>query len=71
MPHTATFALSNFFAPIILKIGESGGFEKYLKQDYGFCQGVYLLHGIVTDKQVGHNFNLPYQDLDLLMAAFG
>lgn len=71
VPHTATFALSNFFAPIILKIGEAGGLERYLKQDYGFCKGVYLLNGIVTDKQVGNNFNLPYQDLDLLMAAFG
>ncbi len=71
VPHTATFAFSNFFAPIILKIGEAGGLERYLKQDYGFCKGVYLLNGIITDKQVGHNFNLPFQDLDLLMAAFG
>ena len=71
VPHTASFAFSNFFTPILLKIGEAGGLEKYLMQDYGFCKGIYLLNGIVTNKQVGKNFNLPYQDLDLLMAAFG
>ena len=71
VPHTATFAFSNFFAPIILKIGEAGGFERYLKQDYGFCKGVYLFNGIVTDKHVANKFDLPFQDLDLLMAAFG
>ncbi len=71
VPHTATFAFSNFFVPILLKIGEAGGLERYLKYDYGFSKGVYLLNGIVTDKAVGKKFNLPYQDLNLLMAAFG
>ncbi len=71
VPHTATFALSNFFTPIILKIAEAGGLEAYLMQDYGFSKGVYLLNGIVTSKHVGKNFDLPYQDLNLLMAAFG
>ncbi len=71
IPHTASLAFSNFFAPTILKIGIGGGLEGFLRTDYGFCQGIYLLNGIVTNKQVGQQFNLPYQDIDLLMAAFG
>lgn len=71
VPHSASLALSNFFAPTVLKIGVGGGLEGYLRSDYGFCQGIYLLNGIVTNKQVGQQFNLPYQDIDLLMAAFG
>ena len=33
VPHTASFALSNFFAPILLDLGEEGGIENKLKND--------------------------------------
>lgn len=71
VPHSASLALSNYFAPTVLKIGVGGGLEGFLRTDYGFCQGIYLLNGIITNKQVGQQFNLPYQDIDLLMAAIG
>ncbi len=71
VPNTASYALSNFFAPVLLKIGEAGGFEPYLKQDKGFCQGVYMLNGTVTNKLIGDLFNLPYKEISLLMAAMG
>lgn len=70
VPHTASYALSNFFAPILLDLGEEGGIENKLKNDYGVRQGVYLYNGILTNKFVGEYYGIPYQDIDLLMAAF-
>jgi alanine dehydrogenase len=70
VPHTASYALSNFFAPILLDLGEEGGIENKLKNDFGVRQGVYLYNGILTNKIIGEYFGMPYQDIELLMAAF-
>jgi alanine dehydrogenase len=70
VPHTASYALSNFFAPITQHIGQEGGVDSILKTDPGVRQGVYLYQGIMTNKYIADTYNIPYQDLDLLMAAF-
>jgi alanine dehydrogenase len=70
VPHTASYSLSNFFAPVILKIGEEGGVDKLVRMDRGISHGVYLFKGIVTKKQVSDLYNLPFQDIDLLLTAF-
>jgi len=69
-PNTASIALSNFFAPMLMKAGELGGIDKLLSADFYFRQGVYLYNGILSNKIIGDYFGLPYQDMDLLMAAF-
>jgi alanine dehydrogenase len=68
--YTASYALSNIFAPILLKIGESGGMERFLKRDAGVRNGIYIYNGILTNKFIGESLNIPYKDLDLLMAAW-
>ncbi len=70
VPHTASYAFSNFFAPILLSIGEYGGIVNMLKSDLGVRQGVYLFNGTLTNQYIGESFQLPYQDIELLMAAF-
>ncbi len=70
VPHTASYAFSNFFAPVLLTIGEEGGIEQMLKRDPGVRQGVYLFNGTLTNQYIGEFFRIPYQDIDLLMAAF-
>ncbi|MCD4695714.1 MAG: alanine dehydrogenase [Bacteroidales bacterium] len=70
VPHTASYALSNIFTPILLKTGEVGGVESMLKRDYGLRQGTYLFNGILTKPYIGDYFTLPYQDMELLIAAF-
>jgi alanine dehydrogenase len=67
---TATIALSNILAPILLKIGEEGGIINLLKIDRGMRSGVYIFNGILTDPKTGHRFDINYKDIDLLMAAF-
>ncbi|MFA8299673.1 MAG: alanine dehydrogenase [Hyphomicrobiales bacterium] len=70
VPHTATKALSNIISPILQKIIDSGGILNNLKNDYWLCKGVYVLSGIITNKYIGNSYRMPYQDIDLLMAAF-
>ena len=70
VPNTASYAFSNFFAPVLLTIGEEGGIENMLKRDPGVRQGVYVYNGTLTNQYIGEYFRIPYQDIDLLMAAF-
>jgi len=70
VPRTASFALSNFFTPVLIDIGEQGSIGKYLFSDRGFRRGAYTFNGILTHKVIGETFNLPSQDIELLMAAF-
>ena len=70
VPHTASQALNNIFVPIILDIGTEGGIDNFLKTDHGVRQGVYLYNGVSTNSFVSRYFNLPFQDIDLLMATF-
>lgn len=70
VPHTASYALSNFFTPIILEIGEKGGVENFLKFNKGTRNACYIFNGTLTDKNISKRFKLPYQDIELLMAAF-
>jgi len=68
--HTASIALSNIFAPIFINIGEEGGLEKSIHKFAYMRSGVYLYNGILTNKFFGDMYNIPYKDLDLLMAAW-
>ena len=70
VPHKASYALSNFFAPILLKMSDRGGMEKMLKTDFGLRQGAYLFKGTLTKPYIGGYFTLPYQNIELLMAAY-
>jgi alanine dehydrogenase len=67
---TASYALSNVFAPILLNIGEEGGINNMLRRDKGVRHGVYIYNGILTNKYLGETFNLPFKDIDLMMAAY-
>lgn len=70
VPHTASQALNNIFVPMILDAGTEGGVEKLITRDQGLRQGVYVFNGILTNLFLSKRFNLPFQDIDLLMAAF-
>ncbi len=67
---TASIALSNIISPIMINIGNSGGIKPFLRANLGVRHGVYIYNGILTNEQLGSNFNIPSKDIDLLMAAF-
>ncbi|HLT50886.1 MAG TPA: alanine dehydrogenase [Arenibacter sp.] len=66
-PKTASITISNIFTPYLLKIGEDGGFENALRFDKGLRNGLYLYHGILTNKSVGEWFDLSYSDINFLI----
>ncbi|NNC85450.1 MAG: alanine dehydrogenase [Bacteroidia bacterium] len=66
---TASQALSNIFTPILLAIGEESGFDEMLWTDKHVRDGVYLYKGTVTNQFVSDICQLPFRDLDLLMAS--
>jgi alanine dehydrogenase len=69
VPHTASLALSNFFAPLLLKAGEAGGLPKLLKNDYPVCKGVYIFNGTITNRHISESFGFPFRDIELLISA--
>ncbi len=66
---TASYALSNIFSQVILNMGDEGGFDSIVRKDPGLRNGVYIYNGILTNQFLGEAFNLPFKDINLLMAA--
>jgi alanine dehydrogenase len=67
---TASIAISNVFAPIMMDMGVLGDLGKHLKTNVGLRHGVYVYKGILTNEAVGSRLGIPSKDMDLLMAAF-
>ena len=67
---TASIALSNVFAPILMSIGDSGGIQTHLKDNQGLRRGIYIYNGILTNSYIGNHFGILSKDIDLLLAAF-
>jgi alanine dehydrogenase len=67
---TASIAMSNVFAPLILGLGDIGTTGKHLKDNVGLRHGVYIYNGILTNEDIGQRLGMPSGDIDLLMAAF-
>ncbi|SDQ77304.1 alanine dehydrogenase [Flagellimonas zhangzhouensis] len=66
-PKTSSISISNIFTPYLLKIGEDGGLEHSLRFDKGLRNGLYMYHGILTNKSVGDWFGLSYNDINFLI----
>lgn len=64
---TASVSLSNIVTPFLLQIGDDGGLENAIRKDHGLKSGVYLYHGILTNKSIGEWFNLPESDINLIV----
>jgi alanine dehydrogenase len=67
---TASIAISNVFAPIMMDMGVLGDLGKHLKTNVGLRHGVYVYKGILTNEAIGSKLGIPSKDMDLLMAAF-
>ncbi|NAS13598.1 alanine dehydrogenase [Poritiphilus flavus] len=66
-PKTSSVSISNIFTPYLLKIGEEGGLENSLRFDRGLRNGLYMYHGILTNKSVGEWFDLKFSDINFLI----
>lgn len=66
-PKTSSISISNIFTPYLLKIGEDGGLENSLRFDKGLRNGLYMYHGILTNRSVGEWFKLSFSDINFLI----
>ncbi|MBA4320910.1 MAG: alanine dehydrogenase, partial [Flavobacterium sp.] len=64
---TASLSISNIITPYLLQIAEDGGIESAIRCNNGLKNGVYLYHGILTNKAIGDWFDLPNNDINLIV----
>lgn len=64
---TASLSISNIITPYLLQIAEDGGIESAIRCNPGLKNGVYLYHGILTNKAIGDWFDLPDNDINLIV----
>ena len=69
VPRTASYALTNIFAPILLDIGEYGGLMNMVWNNPGIREALYIYQGNVTNKDLADMFSLPFKDLELLVVS--
>lgn len=64
---TATVSISNILTPFLLHIADEGGFETAFRKERTLRSGMYYYHGILTNKAVGEWFDIPFNDINLLI----
>ncbi|MCD9574003.1 alanine dehydrogenase [Flavobacterium soyae] len=64
---TASLSISNMLTPYLHQIAEDGGLESAIRCNKGLKNGIYLYHGILTNKAIGDWFDLPDNDINLLV----
>ena len=67
--HTATTALSNILAPLLLQAHRMGGMEDMIFAKDWFMRGIYCYGGTLTNKHLARRLNLKHRDLNLLKVA--
>jgi len=66
---TASYALSNFFAPLLQLISDEGGFEECLRNHEGLRNGTYIYKGKLTNGILSEKFSLPNKEIEFLLAG--
>ena len=67
---TTSMALSNIFAPILLKIGLSGSVKVAIAESSGFRNGAYVYGGVLVNRLIGSYYNITSNDIGLLLAGY-
>jgi len=68
---TGTNALNNVLVPYVLAVGDSGGITGALWSNTALRRGTYLFNRTITQKVVHEYTELPYRDIELMMAVGG
>jgi alanine dehydrogenase len=67
---TASYALSNVFAPFLLNIGNYGGVTEAIKSLKYLENGVYIYRGKMCNEYIAELFNIPFSDISLHLGKF-
>ncbi|MEI7978165.1 MAG: alanine dehydrogenase [Bacteroidota bacterium] len=66
---TASYALSNVFTPLLLKLADAKDIPTFLYNNAGARNGVYVYKGNLTNKHIGKRLSIYHKDIDLLLSA--
>ncbi len=64
---TASQAMSNILIPYLLEIGENGGVESAIRFDSDLKNGIYMYHGVLTNKKIADWFGLTAREINLIL----
>ena len=67
---TASKALSNIMAPMLLEFAADGGVDGSIRKNPVARSGIYMFQGNITHMGLAAESGLAYKDLDLLLATF-
>ncbi len=70
VPRTASYVLGNLFLQQFSNLQTYANVNQFLKNDLNFRNGLYLYNGILVNQRISEIFDLPYQDINLILAAF-
>lgn len=66
---TATYALNNVIVPFLVEIGDAGGINEALWTNVSLRNGTYVYKGHLTKKTLSQMFQMPYRDIEMLIAS--
>ncbi|HYW34869.1 MAG TPA: alanine dehydrogenase [Balneolaceae bacterium] len=66
---TATYALNNVIAPFMLAIGDAGGIKECIWKNTELRNGTYVYKNHLTKKSLSKLFDMPYRDIEMLIAS--
>ena len=67
---TSSMALSNIFAPMLLKVACSGSINSAITESVGFRHGAFIYSGVLVNRLIGSYYNIPSNDIGLLIAGY-
>lgn len=66
---TATYALNNVIVPYLLAIGDAGSIKECLWGNTALRNGTYVYKKNLTKKSLANLFNMPYRNIEMLIAS--
>ena len=66
---TATHALSNVIVPYLVELGDAGGIEGCLWRNTALRNGAYTYKKNLTKKSLANQFDMPFRDIEVLIAS--
>lgn len=69
VPRTASSAISNIIAPLLLSTSEVQNMDEMLFANPGLRHGVYTYKGHLTNEYLSRRFNMKFTDINLLITS--
>jgi alanine dehydrogenase len=66
---TATYALNNVIVPFLVDMGDAGGIEECLWNNTALRNGTYTYKKHLTKKGLSEQFDMPFRDIEMLIAS--